>query len=132
MVADWADEYVGIPWRWRGRDRDGVDCWGLVCLVFWERRSMRLPEYTYHSVGGGGATIEAERRHWRRITRPQVMDVAMIDACRRQTDGSLIHGVWHLGINVGGGYILHTIEGLGVVLMRACRLKIEGWYRHEP
>lgn len=41
----WADDYVGLPWKNGGRERTGLDCWGLVRLVAAERFGATLPAY---------------------------------------------------------------------------------------
>ena len=38
-----ASELEGIPYHHNGRTREGVDCWGLVCLFF-NRLGIELPE----------------------------------------------------------------------------------------
>lgn len=45
-MSDWT-EYVGIPFRYGGRDRKAVDCYGLVRMVLRERFSVTAPDYIY-------------------------------------------------------------------------------------
>jgi probable lipoprotein NlpC len=38
-----ADSYIGVHYRWGGMNRKGVDCSGLVCLVFGELCHAKMP-----------------------------------------------------------------------------------------
>ena len=39
------DQYVGLPWKLGGRDRRGLDCFGLVRLVLAEQAGILLPDW---------------------------------------------------------------------------------------
>ena len=45
MIADWATQYVGLPFQWNGYDRDGIGCYGLVALVLREQYNIELPRH---------------------------------------------------------------------------------------
>lgn len=40
----WWNDYVGIPYKDGGRERDGADCAGLVCLVYREQLKLDVDE----------------------------------------------------------------------------------------
>jgi probable lipoprotein NlpC len=51
----WSNKFIGIPQADFGRTRDGVDCWGLVDVVYQEELNISLPDYS-----GYGSTEELE------------------------------------------------------------------------
>jgi cell wall-associated NlpC family hydrolase len=45
LVPSWATQYVGLPYVAGGRTHDGIDCWGLINLVWSEQLGVTLPPY---------------------------------------------------------------------------------------
>lgn len=45
MRPAWAQDYLQLPFLERGRSREGLDCYGLVRLVFADRLGITLPSY---------------------------------------------------------------------------------------
>ena len=69
MTLHWSAAYVGLPWAEKGRDRAGLDCWGLVRLVYANALLIELPSYTeaYASVaerGEIGALMSTGSERW--------------------------------------------------------------------
>ncbi len=40
-------KYVNIPYKYKGRDFNGCDCWGLVKLIFKKEKGITLPDFWY-------------------------------------------------------------------------------------
>lgn len=106
----WLNDYVGIPYVSLGRTRRGVDCYGLIKLVYENEYGEILPDWlpdqhfdlhqrgkTIEEVVTGGEFTERED--------PQDGDIAV---CYRTKSA------YHLGVYFGGG-VLHAAEGVGVI-----------------
>lgn len=130
----WASRYVGIPFRALGRDRSGLDCYGLVCLVFSEQWGVRLPDY----IGRYGTDLQSSEVQnlfvmgmnspfWTRLTRaPRDGDVVVL-----QIQGH----AHHVGVMVDRWRMLHAREGATVTIERVTaplwRNRVIGYYRHR-
>lgn len=44
-MRHWSASLIGLPYKPKGRDRDGVDCWGLVRLGFDKGAAIAVPSY---------------------------------------------------------------------------------------
>lgn len=102
-------DYVGIPFRERGRDRAaGLDCWGLVRLVLLDCLGVELPAFdTVHSFQTeairDAAAAEVVSGRWVPVPAAEMaaLDVALFD------------GGAHCGLicNPFGPAFLHTQPG---------------------
>lgn len=118
---------MGLPWRPRGRDRDGVDCWGLARLVLAEQAGLDLP--AWDTVAPGDA-LAASRRI--RVETRSGGWVPVPPAAAMPLDVAVMRGVpLHIGIVAPGRRILHVLEGCSAVLQPIAALthRIEGFYR---
>ena len=127
------DEYIGIPFKAGGRDRDGLDCWGLVRLVYRERLGVDLPAYdgvfsdtdpeTMRQVG---SLMAEQSRQWQQVQQMQPMDVLLI-----RVNGGVPS---HVALYLGDDWMLHIMEGMDVTQesVRSLRWakRITGAYRH--
>ena len=79
----WVEKYVGIPFVDGGRNIEGLDCWGLVRLVYETECGILLPSYgeisaeelndVAHEIGG-----ESRKEPWHPVTNPRLFDVGVM------------------------------------------------------
>lgn len=117
-------KYLGIPYKKGGRDRGGVDCWGLVRLFYDQEYGVLLPAYIDHGgrreeyIRKGIEELAAEA-----VTDPQEGDLVVISVGGRPS---------HVGVWLDGGKVLHILRGCESVVEDAKRLrvgKVYGIYR---
>jgi len=105
-MMHWSASYIGTPYKDHGRDRAGVDCWGLAVLVYDEVLGIKLPSYAedYISTDERGeiADLIRDRQQigpWFEVDEASEFDVAFF---RRGPHAS------HVGIVVRPGTMLHV------------------------
>ena len=127
QVAPWAARFIGIPFRDGGRDRDGIDCWGVLRLVYGEVLGVELPAYD------GVNANTADRAELERL-----MDGGIGAWCEvsdrelRTGDGvrfRVADARCHVAVHAGAGMFLHAEKDLGVVLERYGAI---GWRHRKP
>jgi len=127
----WADKYIGIPFVDHGRSYDGMDCWGLAKAVLKNEFGVDLPDLgeRYKSIKDTSTITRLVDEtkplvDARQVDRPAPGDLAVI-----MYKGAAIH----IGVYVGGGYVLHTNARIQSMLERVkspnLKSRIEGWYR---
>jgi cell wall-associated NlpC family hydrolase len=134
MDASYFSCYVGLPFKDKGRDRHGLDCWGLLCLVYIEQTGIILPSYrddyvTAQDYKALESLMQDSVGDWREISEREA----------RPLDGVLMKrgGVeCHVGVIVKRGYVLHVgaeFPFSRIESYRSMRLKrtISRFMRHE-
>lgn len=132
MRPPWVNEYIGLPYRSHGRDRYGVDCWGLIRLIYQEQYGLTLPSYTeaYRTAEDEeeiGALMHAHRGGWLEIplVGAQAGDVLLI-RMRGQP--------MHVGLVLDTPWFLHVHAGTDTVVERWDSVKwahrLVGAYRY--
>jgi len=103
-MSHWARNYIGLPHCHGGRDRSGLDCWGLVTLVYEEVLGIMLPELpgiTTQGVFAVSREIATQRTAgWTRIERP--IECGIVGMSHN-------HALHHVGIwtDADGGKVIH-------------------------
>ena len=93
-----ADEWKGVPQKWGGTSKRGVDCSGLVQSVYASRFQLSLPRTTDQQVRTGA-----------RISRSSLRpgDLVFFRHGRKE---------YHVGIYLSEGEFLHTSTSDGVTI----------------
>lgn len=103
----WADDYVGLPFKFKGRTREeGLDCWGLVRLVLIEQTGIMYPSYREDSR----FQILDYSIDYLEVKQPTVLDVAIL-LTEVQDKETWILAPVHMGIFVNSDQILHIQTG---------------------
>lgn len=123
------DEFLGVPYRNCGRDKAGIDCWGLGLRVY-EKLGIKLfdlPEMAYDvnwSKKGGNYLAENLWRDWEKVEQPEFLDVILLTSAKGITN--------HGGIVLSNGRFIHATM-YGVIVSRLTDAgipeRIEGFYR---
>jgi len=127
----WVKNYIGIPFASNGRTRSGCDCYGLVRLVLMEVYGVSLPELS-NDYEDARNTAETKRLFEEKIP---VLSAARIQAIEEKAVVIIREAghPCHIGIDAGGGCVLHTNYKTGSVCQRlthpALAGRIEGFYR---
>lgn len=115
MTRHPANDYIGIPFRDGGRDRDGVDCWGLVRLYYRERYRHELPsfEIPVGQIREIMRRVRDEERsgRWQRLDEPE--EGAIVTMAHAEHSH-------HLGLWVGG-MVMHVTRSTGFVVAQTLR-----------
>lgn len=107
----WWHKYVGIPFVEKGRDASGLDCWGLVQLVYKQELSIELPSYldvyeTTNDRDALAAMISSEsEQKWQDVADlPKPFDIVILN----------MRGVpMHVGIITKPNHMIHCAHGIG-------------------
>jgi cell wall-associated NlpC family hydrolase len=126
--------FVGLPYKDMGRDYSGVDCWGLVFLVYRDALDIAIPSYAedceppFHR-GKRSKLIGQEIVHWQR-RKPG--NERLGDAVLMRMGGFTCH----VGLLAPRAMILHCEDGRNSVLEPSTSLhlknRIEGFYWYDP
>lgn len=114
-----------MPFKEKGRSKDGLDCWGLVKEVYKNELNILLNDYSYSTVND--RAIEdyelLEKSNWIKVDKPKLYDVILFKS-----------SPLHVGIYLTYNKMLHTTEANGTVIESFNTIlwinKLQGIYRY--
>lgn len=122
-MIHWASNYIGIPYQIGGRDREGLDCWGLIRLIYKEVNGIILPNcpgIVKGDLRGDAAEIAREaHERWKEMPGP-------VESCVvAMSQKTVLHhvGLWTFA---DGGKIVHCRENCSVVAETVRTLRLRG------
>ena len=128
----WHNKYIGMPYLDKGRDHTGVDCWGLVRLVYLEQFNIILPSFedqytTAEDLDLISSRVEHYKDGWDQITEPEIGSVILFKVM-----GTLSH----VGIYIDNNTFIHARHGVGSVVTERLdsiqwQNRIYGFYKYN-
>lgn len=135
-MSNWVDQYIGIPWVFGGRDMEGFDCWGLFRHVQKEHFNVEVADVDLEQYQQKEIIKEfagnKEASQWKAVKKPKHGCGVMMSLAKWPNHV----GIW-IEDSEGEAYVLHSVEGMGVICT-ACNLlgmtgyKVKGYYEHKP
>ncbi len=122
-MSHWADQYVGLPFKERGRDKTGLDCWGLTRLVLAERAGLVLPMWDGSEDSVEAVSREAANFKEIPIDDAQELDVVIMLEEVRMGLGWELHPV-HTGLVITPRTVLHIRKNSHSCIEPFTRLRI--------
>lgn len=118
------ENLIGIPFVDGGRDKEGMDCWGLAKECF-RRQGISVKDYDISAMETVAIDheLKANENNWSKIDAPVIGCLVLINiSCQGWAN--------HVGIYVGDNKFLHAYANTGVCLspIKRWRSHIKGYY----
>lgn len=120
----WAEQYIGLPWESGAQGPESYNCWGLVRKVasthFGYEPPMIIVDESLGLLVRKTFRAHPEKNNYYVVDVPSAGDIVEMGSAK---------DMWHVGIwlDVDGGGVLHSVQGVGVVFTALRHLKMLGW-----
>lgn len=126
----WQNKYIGIPFLDKGRDINGIDCWGLVRLVYKQEYHIDLPNFSTNYEADDSEQMRdllaQYKEGWEKIDTPTEGCIVLFNILGVES---------HMGIAVSSTHFLHARERCDSAIESfesvAWRNRITGFYKYS-
>jgi hypothetical protein len=126
----WSNKYLGIPYLHHGRDENGIDCWGLVRLVYKSEYHIDLPSFVDSYLEDDRARSEEliaqYREGWEEVGEAQEGCIVVL---------RVMGHLSHVGVCINDHQFLHAQEGSGSSIQDLDGVKwsrrVSGFFRYR-
>lgn len=126
----WQDKYIGIPFKANGRDENGLDCWGLVRLIYNQEYNIQLPsfssEYVIQDDSRINDLIAQYKEGWEQVEKPVPGSVVLF---------KILGGLTHIAVMVDEVTFIHVRPGSNTVIDTITNTKwknrITGFFKYN-
>lgn len=120
-------KYLGIPFLHRGRTIKGLDCYGLIILIYKDLgfKIYDIGEYDLDwGIKGGNLFVENYHKQWEQVEVPKLFDIVLF----ANNKNLVVHG----GIMLDNNRFLHTCKAgtvIGNLNSKEWQAHIAGFFR---
>lgn len=116
---EWLNEYIGIPYVGEGRSRDGLDCYGLVLLIYKDHFGIELPDWSgvHFDLKLRGRAIDDVVCSGDFTVKSQPCNGDFVVCYRHRS-------AYHMGLYFYGG-VIHCAQGLGCIYQPLSRFQAD-------
>ena len=133
MIPKWTTKYLGLEYKERGRDINGVDCLGIVILIYKNEFGIELPDYIndYHHTTTKdrhlmSKSVHKNKDNWIKIDKPEEQSIIILNVAGYPV---------HMGVVLDDKFMIHTISGKNTTIERFTSFKwnkrIDGFYKWD-
>lgn len=102
----WSNNYIGIPFKAKGRTTEGIDCWGLARLIYKNEYGISLPSFSEDYEGTDTERMEdliaQYKEGWESISEPEEGSIVLFRLMGTES---------HVGVAVSSTQFIHAREG---------------------
>lgn len=116
-------DLIGIPFKVHGRDKSGMDCYGVV-IEFMHRAGIEFPDVFYDRIEGADESVKSTILNGLPVEKIDEPEYGCL------VDINLYTGI-HVGVYLGGGSFIHATRDMGVCVQKVERFRkaVKGYWR---